>query len=388
MAIVSTGAVTFFSSVNIITGNEDFYKKYVIPIVHKLPPETAHRFAIFACKYKLLSKTTFEDPKTLETHFLGWKLTNPIGIAAGFDKQGEAIETLQNIGFGFVEIGSVTPLPQSGNPKPRVFRDVNDMAIINRYGFNSDGHDEVFKRLKHLRDQNDFIGLIGVNLGKNKNSDNALHDYSKGILAFAPVADYLVINVSSPNTPGLRNLQGKEELQNLLSGAVKVRNSLPYAQKRPILLKLAPDLTLDQLRDVVVIIKQKECHVDGLIISNTTLDKSKLKDIAFASEDGGLSGKPLKSKSTELIANVYALTKGTIPIIGVGGIFTGQDAFEKIEAGASALQIYTAFALHGPPVINSIKQELDAILTKKGFPNVAAAVGSNYKKYSTLGVDI
>lgn len=305
-----------------------------------------------------------------------------MGIAAGFDKQGEAVEGLAQIGFGFVEIGSVTPEPQPGNPQPRVFRLVEDEAIINRYGFNSEGHEVVFKRLKALKDSGNFRGVLGINLGKNKTSSSAKEDYKQGVLVFGPIADYLVINVSSPNTPGLRDLQGKKDLEALLETVIDTRNHLAINNNVPILLKLSPDLTKQDIKDIASVVNKKSCRVDGLIVSNTTVSRENLKEVSLtAMEAGGLSGVPLRSKSTQLIAEMYHQTGGKIPIMGVGGISSGQDAFEKIEAGASFLQLYTSFIYHGPPVVKRIKTELADILHSKNYKSITDAVGTNYKNY-------
>ena len=305
-----------------------------------------------------------------------------MGIAAGFDKQGEAVEGLTQIGFGFVEIGSVTPEPQPGNPQPRVFRLTADEAIINRYGFNSEGHEAVFKRLKTLKDSGKFKGVLGINLGKNKTSPSAKEDYKQGVLVFGPIADYLVINVSSPNTPGLRDLQGKKDLEALLETVIETRNHLHVNNNVPILLKLSPDLTKQDIKDIASVVNKKSCRVDGLIVSNTTVTRDNLKEESLtAKETGGLSGVPLRSKSTQLIAEMYHQTGGKIPIMGVGGISSGEDAFEKIEAGASYLQLYTSFIYHGPPVVSRIKSELTNILKSKNYKSITDAVGTNYKNY-------
>lgn len=308
-------------------------------------------------------------------------LANPVGIAAGFDKHAEAVEGLSNVGFGFVEVGTVTPLPQPGNPKPRVFRLTEDGAIINRYGFNSEGYEAVYDRLYQAREKDHYTGVFGVNLGKNKDSTTPEQDYVEGIKLFSELADYLVINVSSPNTPGLRDLQRKEELEQLLETVMIARNRLPLTQRRPIFLKLAPDISEEDVIDVATVVSKDKCRVDGLIISNTTLDRKELHSKTNVKETGGLSGPPLRLKSTHLIAKLYHLTNGRIPIIGVGGISSGIDAFEKLEAGASYLQLYTSFIYHGPPRITRIKQELCQILKARGFKSVNEVVGSNYKKY-------
>lgn len=288
---------------------------------------------------------------------------------------------MAQLGFGFVEIGSVTPEPQPGNPLPRVFRLVNDEAIINRYGFNSEGHTVVYNRLKELKDSGKFQGVLGVNLGKNKTSDSAKTDYKQGVQVFGPIADYLVVNISSPNTPGLRDLQGKKDLQDLLETVIQTRNELMENSKVPVLLKISPDLSAQDIKDIASVINKKTCRVDGLIVSNTTVSRDNLQDENIAKETGGLSGVPLRSMSTHLVAEMYNQTNGKIPIIGVGGITSGQDAFEKLEAGASYLQLYTSFIYHGPPVVTRIKTELSEILKAKGYKTITEVVGSNHKTY-------
>lgn len=249
-----------------------------------------------------------------------------------------------------------------------------------RYGFNSTGHDDVFSRLSTIKNASKPACLIGVNLGKNKLSDDAIADYVVGIEKFSSVADYLVINVSSPNTPGLRDLQNKNFLMTLLSAVVLTRKKLPKEQQIPILLKLAPDLTQTELKDIATVLKRSDCCIDGVIISNTTIERSEQLQSEHKCETGGLSGAPLKDKSTEMISDMYRLTDGRVPIIGVGGIFSGSDAFEKILAGASAIQIYTSFIYHGPPIVEKIKRELTELLAKNGYENIADAVGASVKK--------
>ncbi|XP_034253864.1 dihydroorotate dehydrogenase (quinone), mitochondrial-like isoform X2 [Thrips palmi] len=375
MAAVCSGGTCVYAGYNIFRGNEKFYDNILIPLLHCLNPETAHNFAVQASKFKLIPHSHFKDPECLTTNVWNIKFANPVGMAAGFDKQGGAVEGLLQVGFGFVEIGSVTPMPQPGNPQPRVFRLPEDSAVINRYGFNSDGHVAVHQRLKNLR-ENGTDGIIGVNLGKNKTSSDPVQDYVDGIKMFGDVADYLVINVSSPNTPGLRNWQNSSQLQELLTALVSARNELPQLIKPPLLLKLAPDLTQQERKDIARVISRKECAVDGLIISNTTVSRENLQSPA-AGEQGGLSGKPLAVSSTSLIKDMFVLTKGEVPIVGVGGIFTGKDAYEKIRAGASLVQFYTAYIYHGPPRITKIKQELSHLLSADGYTNVAEAVGKD-----------
>ncbi|XP_073831744.1 dihydroorotate dehydrogenase (quinone), mitochondrial-like [Musca autumnalis] len=381
LAVVCAGGWFVFSGLCINQGNESYYKNVLMPATRLLPPETSHKLAVWCCKYKVFGKQAKQDDAILATKFFGRDLENPLGIAAGFDKHGEAVEGLKQLGFGFVEIGSVTPEPQPGNPQPRVFRLVNDEAIINRYGFNSEGHTVVFQRLKELKESGKFDGILGINLGKNKTSPSAKEDYKQGVQLFGPIADYLVINISSPNTPGLRDLQGKKDLQELLETVIQTRNELPYNNKVPVLLKIAPDLTMQDIKDIASVVNKKQCHVDGLIVSNTTVARENLKDEEMAKETGGLSGVPLRPKSTQLVAEMYYQTSGKVPIIGVGGISSGQDAFEKLEAGASYLQLYTSFIYGGPPVVRRIKQELAEILQAKGYKSISEVVGTNYKAY-------
>ncbi|KPJ19839.1 Dihydroorotate dehydrogenase (quinone), mitochondrial [Papilio machaon] len=356
-----------------------YYDNVLSPLSQWISPELAHKIGVLAIKYGIFPAENYDDPHVLKTKFLSYELSNPVGIAAGFDKHGDAIVGLRNLGFSVVEIGSITPEPQPGNPKPRVFRLPEDNAVINRYGFNSEGHDIVYNKIKHLDKALLNKGLLGINLGKNKLSDDAINDYNLGIKKFINIADYFVINVSSPNTPGLRSLQSKQELKELLVGINKTRKVLQSGKNPPLLLKLAPDLSLEEMKDIVAVITQKESEVQGLIISNTTIDRSSIRNKQFSTEAGGLSGKPLTNKSTEMIKTMYKLTQGKIPIIGVGGIFSGQDAYDKILAGASILQIYTALIYHGPPVITRIKKELAELLEKDGYSSVNEAIGKSAK---------
>ncbi|KAM8704212.1 hypothetical protein ACLKA7_008760 [Drosophila subpalustris] len=381
LGVVTAGATALCFGITVYQNKDHLFRTFVMPAVRLLPAETSHNLAVMACKYRLYPASDYMDDMNLHNSFFGRLVSNPIGIAAGFDKNGEAICGLKDLGFGFIEIGSVTPLAQEGNPKPRVFRLINDRAIINRYGFNSDGHDVVAERLHKLREREDFNAVIGVNLGRNRDTQTPINDYVSGVKTFGPVADYLVVNVSSPNTHGLRDLQSKAKLTELLEAVNHARAGLKNYEKVPILLKLSPDLDLDDMKDIVEVINKKSCRVDGLIVSNTTVARDNITDIQFVNEMGGLSGEPLRARSTMLIAQMYELTRGNIPIIGVGGISSGQDAFEKIEAGATFVQIYTALAYEGPDVVERIKEQLSAKLIERGFSNVRAAVGSNYKQY-------
>nr|CAD7392759.1 unnamed protein product [Timema cristinae] len=396
MLYVTSSAVGLCTAVSIYRENERFYDGVLMPLIQVLDPETSHNFAITVSKYGLFPKSKYKDSDSLKTEVWRLNFKNPVGIAAGFDKQGEAIECLHNIGFGFVEIGSVTPKPQPGNEKPRVFRLDKDKAIINRYGFNSEGHDVVYNRIKYLKSKQGFTGIIGVNLGKNKDSKDPIDDYVQGIIKFGDVADYLVINISSlgnklaalgkvPNRlhcwlrdrtahthyPSLSLSLTQSDSPTtcfitLLCSLYVARNNLPGATKPPLLLKVAPDLSQQDRIDIADVILQDKCHIDGLVISNTTVERVKLLNSEHTKQEGGLSGKPLTHLATELIADMYRLTSGTIPIVGVGGIFSGQDAYEKILAGACLVQLYTSFAYHGPPIVTRIKQELDE-LVRQGY---------------------
>ncbi|XP_021112406.1 dihydroorotate dehydrogenase (quinone), mitochondrial isoform X5 [Heterocephalus glaber] len=317
-----------------------------------------------------------------EVRVLGHKFRNPVGIAAGFDKHGEAVDGLFKLGFGFVEVGSVTPQPQEGNLRPRIFRLPEDQAVINRCGFNSQGLLAVERRLRARQQKQTRLtadGLpLGINLGKNKTSVDAAADYAEGIRVLGPLADYLVVNVSSPNTPGLRSLQGKTELCCLLTKVLQERDALQRAQKPAVLVKIAPDLTAQDKEDIACVVR--ELGIDGLIVTNTTVSRPAGLRGVLHSEAGGLSGKPLRDLSTQTIREMYALTQGRIPIIGVGGVSSGQDALEKIRAGASLVQLYTALTYGGPPVVGRVKRELEALLKEQGFSRVTDAIGADHRR--------
>ncbi|EDV49899.2 dihydroorotate dehydrogenase (quinone), mitochondrial [Drosophila erecta] len=381
LGIVTVGAAALMAGMTAYKQQDQLFRTFVMPAVRLLPAETSHQLAVLACKYRLCPVSQYHDDQNLQTPFFGRMLSNPIGIAAGFDKNAEAVNGLQDLGFGFIEVGTVTPAAQEGNPKPRVFRLTDDKAIINRYGFNSEGHQAVLQRLRLLRKKENFNGVVGVNLGRNKTTMSPIADYVQGVRIFGPVADYLVINVSSPNTKGLRDMQSKEKLRELLEQVNDTKNSLDKNKNVPILLKLSPDLSLDDMKDIVWVIKRKKSSVDGLIVSNTTVSRENIGNNKLAEETGGLSGPPLKARSTEMIAQMYQLTDGKIPIIGVGGVASGYDAYEKIEAGASYIQIYTSLVYEGPALVDDIKAELSALITRLGHNNVADVVGTNSKFY-------
>ena len=340
------------------------------------------------------------------TLFSGKKeFPNPIGLAAGFDKDAKVIEAMREIGFGFVEIGSVTPEPQDGNPKPRIFRLRNLNGVINRYGFNSEGFERAKDRLKREKNRIDAvkklededgdddaatIAPVGVNLGKNKTTPEheAAKSYALGAKELGLYADYLVVNVSSPNTPGLRNLQRGSQLVKILKDVISARDSLVRENSKekatlPVLVKISPDVDERELKDIARAVKKAK--IDGVIISNTTIERSaEVQAQEHGKERGGLSGKPVFEKSTELLSRFYDLTNGEIPLIGCGGVFTGEDALKKIKAGASLVQLYTSFAYEGPGLIPRVKRELYECLKKEGFSNVGEAVGFDHKKARTI----
>lgn len=339
--------------------------RLIKPIFFQFDPEKVHYFVVKRLKWfhdrfplgQTILRSSFDVKiKGLEREVFGIKFKNPVGLAAGFDKNGEYIEALSNIGFGFIEVGTVTPLPQPGNDKPRMFRLEADKALINRMGFNNKGVDTLAERLRLLKSKNSEI-VIGGNIGKNKNTPNedAVSDYLKCFDRLHEVVDYFVVNVSSPNTPGLRALQEKEPLMDLLHTLEKRNQQNPV--KRPILLKIAPDLTDEQLDDIVEIVL--ETGIAGVIATNTTIDRNGLySEEGLVKETGGLSGKPLTLRSTEVIRYLSKKSNKAFPIIGVGGIHSPQDAKDKLEAGASLVQLYTGFIYEGPGLIKDICKEL------------------------------
>ncbi len=339
-------------------------------LLRLLPAETAHRLSLrlLAAAPRALLGGVADDP-ILASRLFGLDFPNPLGLAAGYDKNAEAFAPALALGFGFVEIGSVTPRAQPGNPKPRLFRLGEDRAVINRMGFNNDGLDAVAARLARRQGH----GIIGANLGKNKDSADAGADYTAGVRALAPHADYLVINVSSPNTPGLRALQGREPLAALIAAVRAARNG----NRPPLLLKIAPDLTESDKQDIAEVALSS--GLDGLIVSNTTIARPDSLRSAAKGETGGLSGRPLFAPSTALLADMYRLTKGKLPLIGVGGIASAEDAYAKIRAGASLLQIYTALVYEGAGLIGRIKAGLAAKLRADGFTSLAQAVGADHR---------
>jgi dihydroorotate dehydrogenase len=333
--------------------------RFAKPFIHRQDAEQAHLASL-----RLL---TFMPPLPCKPHapqlgqsLFGLSFPNPLGLAPGYDKNAEVPDAMLRLGFGFVEVGTVTPRPQSGNPKPRLFRLTEDLAVINRMGFNNEGHQAALARLKRRRKS----GIVGVNIGANKDSVDRAADYVAGIACFSDIADYITINISSPNTPGLRGLQSARELEALLH----VLNSARATQKmRPaMLLKIAPDLGSDEMVDIAQCCG--EGRVDGVIISNTTLSRPALSSV-HRSETGGLSGRPLFQLSTQQLARFYLLSKGEIPLIGVGGIEDGATALAKIQAGASLLQVYSALVYRGPTLIDDVLDTLSEAVARAGSLN-------------------
>ena len=341
----------------------------VLPLLRCLPPERAHDLTIRALAAGAAPRHATPDDPILAVRLWDREFPNPVGLAAGFDKNAEAPDAMLRWGFGFVEIGTVTPRPQDGNPRPRLFRLPRDQAVINRMGFNNQGLDVVGARLARRR----RVGTVGVNLGKNRDSADAAADYCRGVAALGPFADYLVINISSPNTPGLRDLQRRSEAAVLIAAVMRARNALP-GRHPPALLKIAPDLTRQEVEDLAEVALTSA--IDGVIVCNTTTARPAELKSADAPEPGGLSGVPLFEPSTRLLAEMYRLTRGTVPLVGVGGIASGADAYAKIRAGASLVQLYTALVYQGPALVGRIKQELAALLRRDGFSSVREAVGS------------
>jgi dihydroorotate dehydrogenase len=343
------------------------------PVLRQLPAEVAHNLTVRALQAGLgrfmIDRAAREpDPPILAQRLWGLNFPNPVGLAAGFDKNARVPEAMRNFGFGFVEIGTVTPRPQPGNPKPRLFRLEGDQAIVNRMGFNSGGIDAAIDRLRGRP----RTAIVGINLGKNRNSRDAVLDYAEGIRRAAKVADYLVVNISSPNTPGLRDLQRRASLRALLVPLLRTREECE--RRVPLLVKISPDLTPKEREDIATI--ALDAGIDGLIVSNTTVDRPAGLVSRYATEAGGLSGRPLFAASTSLLADMYRLTQGGLPMIGVGGVASGADAYQKIRSGACLVQLYTALVFMGPSLVTDIKKELAELLQAEGFTSVAEAVGA------------
>lgn len=347
------------------------------PLLFTIDPETAHDLAIWALQKGLGPCFRDEDDLILSTKVCGLRFSNPIGLAAGFDRHAKAIGEFFDFGFGSVEVGGITPLPQPGNPKTRLFRISQANGIINRMGFPGEGMAVCARRIAAWRDsmQGHRCGVFGIQIVKNKDTVDAVSDYIACLETFASLADYVTVNVSSPNTPGLRDLQEKNVLTNLLQQVIITRNK--QEKKPPIFVKIAPDQTEQQVEDIAAAVM--ESGVDAMIIGNTSLTRPSIIPADIAKEAGGFSGPAMFAPTTQLLSNMYKLTQGKIPLIGNCGIFSGEDAYAKIRAGASLVQLYTALVYKGPALIPRIKRDLAALLRRDGFTSVAQAVGADHR---------
>ena len=341
------------------------------PFLFSLDPEAAHNLAIKSLKFNPLPKKIFEveDEQMLNVNLLGKKFSNPIGLAAGFDKSAEAFNSLLKLGFGFVEVGTVTPKKQLGNPKPRIFRLEDDDALINRLGFNNDGMEIIKNRIKLEKKE----GILGINIGPNKDTKNQKEDFCVGLKKFYDIADYITINISSPNTEGLRDFHEQEKLIDLLSALNKIKEDVKT--QIPLLLKISPDIKYDYISEIIDVANKSK--ISAIILTNTTNANRDRLSSKQREERGGLSGEPLQEISTNIIKKFYKKLNGKIPIIGVGGINSGKSAYEKIIAGASLLQIYTGLVYKGPTVAKDIKKELIEILKSEKINNIEDAVGKD-----------
>ena len=341
------------------------------PALFLLPPERAHRAAIMALQAGMVPCTSFAHP-SLNTRVAGLNFPNPVGLSAGFDKNAECYAGMLKAGFGHVEIGTVTPRAQPGNPQPRMFRLVESRAVINRLGFNNEGVNAAAARLTN---RDIAAGIVGGNIGKNKDTVEAVEDYVSAMRTLYPTVDYITANISSPNTPGLRALQAAGEIEALITALQDTREELiaSFQPRKPIFVKIAPDCTDEMLAAIAYAALSKK--LDGLIISNTTIDRDMIAGQPHAEETGGLSGAPLFKKSTEALRKIYKLTQGTIPLIGVGGIGSAADAYAKIRAGASLVQLYTALVYEGIGLVEHINRGLAELLARDGFATIADAVG-------------
>jgi dihydroorotate dehydrogenase len=349
-----------------------FFDRLARPLLRALEPENAHALTLNALKF-VFPRTPADDP-CLAVRVFGLNFKNPIGIAAGFDKNAEVPDALLRLGFGFVEVGTVTPRPQAGNPRPRVFRLDADQGVINRLGFNSAGASAVLSRLAARADAG---GIVGVNIGANKDASDRAADYVRLIETLAPVASYITVNISSPNTPGLRDLQQASALDDLLARIVAARDRmLAQAGPTPVLLKIAPDLSLGDLDDVVGVARAR--RIDGMIVANTTVTRpASLRDRATAKQAGGLSGRPLFALATRMLAETYVRVEGAFPLIGVGGIDSGAAALAKIKAGADLVELYSGLIYRGLGLLAEIKSALLRALARENVDRLAELVGAD-----------
>ena len=347
------------------------FERLTRPLLHRFDPEDAHRLALRALQWTPLPPARADDSR-LRVRAFGLNFPNPVGVAPGFDKNGEVPDALLRLGFGFVEIGTVTPRPQAGNPRPRLFRLDADQAVINRLGFNNDGQAEVLRRLAARANRG---GIVAINIGANRDTKDRAADYVRLVEAFAPVVSYITVNVSSPNTPGLRNLQEAKSLDDLLGRVIQARNRvIANAGPTPLLLKIAPDVSLGDLDDIVGVARRRK--VDGMIVGNTTLSRPpSLRERETAMEQGGLSGKPLFTLSTRMLAETYVRLEGAMPVIGVGGIDSAETAVAKIRAGATLIQLYSALVFQGLGLLPKIKRGLLDALKQGRHQSLADLTG-------------
>ena len=344
-------------------------EKIALKALHQVDPERSHSLALTAMKMGVVPLSGLVTTDRLKTRFCGMEMTNPVGLAAGYDKNAQVVDALTQAGFGFVEVGAVTPRAQPGNPKPRLFRLTEDQAVINRYGFNNEGMEAAAARLTRRSRRRPVP--VGLNLGANKDSEDRAADFARVLATCGPLVDFATVNVSSPNTEKLRDLQGAEALRALLTGVLEVRDTL--GKYTPIFLKIAPDLTNQELAEVAEV--AMEVKIDAIIATNTTLDREGLKS-ASKGEAGGLSGAPLFEKSTRVLARLSQLTGGELPLVGVGGIGSAEEAYQKIRAGAHVVQLYSALAYKGLSLVEEIALGLDELLARDGFAHVSDAVGT------------
>ena len=345
------------------------YERFGMWVLHRFDPETAHRLSLMALKAGVAPMPGLHTSPALATTMAGMELPNPVGLAAGYDKNAEVVDALARAGFGFIEAGAITPRPQPGNPRPRLFRLYPDQAIINRMGFNNDGMEAAAARLSRRTHAHPVP--VGLNLGANKDSADRAGDFVRVFEACGAQVDFVTVNVSSPNTEKLRDLQGKEALGALLRGVIETRAGL--ARRVPVFLKIAPDLNDDELEAIVEV--ARSVRLDGIVATNTTIQRKGVRD-RRRKEQGGLSGQPLFEKSTRVLAKLSALTQGHLPLIGVGGIGSAEDAYAKITAGASAVQVYSALVFHGLSLVDDIARGLETLLARDGYANVSEAVGT------------
>lgn len=346
----------------------------ILKIIKKFPPEISHNLTLHLLKFNFRKNKIIND-SILTQHIFGLDFKNPLGIAAGFDKNVEVVNSLLNLGFGFVEVGTVTPRSQYGNEKPRVFRLKDDLAIINHLGFNNKGALYAQKQLSRLNLNSLSGGIVGINIGRNVKSENYLEDYIYCLEKLGPKAHYVTVNISSPNTPGLRDLQKRGQIEKLVKTLKDKKNQMSSLENTPIFFKIAPDMDEEQIRDIALMSLAN--NIDGLVVSNSTVDRPNTLKSTFKNEIGGLSGKPLFLKSTLMLKKIHILTNGQIPLIGVGGVSNALECYEKIKSGASLVQIYTALIYEGPQVINKILLELLNLLKTDGYKNIKDAVGKD-----------